>query len=394
MNVVTINGVSYTKIAKLGQGAFGTVYKVTSGENEAQYALKEIIGPTDRSKKEFEIMNSMFQSTPKKDESKYIVKPIASGHEVDANGQEVDDRFYIVMEFVDGGDLEQYMYKKTLWDNLHQKYNLIKQIVDAISFMHEKDIIHGDLKFENILVSCINDTIKISDFGISCFNPKCNYAGGTRTYMDPMLLINKNTHLSKECDIYSLGVIFYEMLSQEKYNPRVYMSDEEIVDNFEKKKKKKLTDGIYNLIFNMLQPFTPEHRLTIVEIKSLLKDTLLETTNYREVISSIISARQLVIIKPQVIPQRLTRVEHHNRLRPFVVDEIGGLREIMGSQSSIIDSDVVSGVRKVCGIVDQNLNSIIRSVIKEVKAAEAAATGEGGSKKKKKPTKKTKTHMF
>ena len=421
---VTIGNTIYIKEQKLGKGAYGTVFKVKDKSSGTEFALKEIIGPTDRAIEEYEIMASMFNGetcytkTGKNDNTfcQNIVKP----HQ----NFQVGDHYYIVMEYVDGGDLENYLLNQKLWTKQDKLYPLMQQMVNAVFYMHDiVGIIHGDLKFENILVQKEGNSlvqlkgksqappqaqahpqsqvqpqaqaqIKISDFGISCFQVKCNHVGGTRTYMDPMLFY-ENAKLKNECDIYSLGVIFFEMVAGEQYNPRVYMSENEILNNFEKKKEKYLNNksDIFNLIFNMLQPFTPQRRLNIVEIQSLFKNSYDAKYNWEAAITYIVKQRQEAIIMPQDVPSRptRTRADYYNQYRSHIKAEHNNLYEIAGSAHT---DDIISGVGHLCGEHNSNFKNIIRSVIAQMKK-EGQLNGEhtGGNSKKTKTKQKKKSNL-
>lgn len=90
----------------------------------------------------------------------------------------------------------------------------MKQLFSAINYFHENNIIHRDLKPENILLEQGKDMsqIKIIDFGISVFNKGVNLTDsiGTPYYIAPEVW-KKN--YSKECDLWSAGVIMYIMLT-------------------------------------------------------------------------------------------------------------------------------------------------------------------------------------
>jgi len=122
---------------------------------------------------------------------------------------------YQVLEYVNGESLREKLvkYKKFSW---RKAVNMALKILDAINYIHSKGIIHLDLKPENIIV-LENGDIKIIDFGIS-YDPKAKTSpwmdalkiSGTPGYYPPERLEGA---ISKSVDIYSIGVILYEMLS-------------------------------------------------------------------------------------------------------------------------------------------------------------------------------------
>jgi serine/threonine protein kinase len=94
-------------------------------------------------------------------------------------------KIYIVMEYVDGGDLYYYLSHEKFDETLIRK--LIPEIVEAISFLHISDVIYRDLKPENVLVTT-EGHVKITDFGLSCLStdnePMFTFAG-ILEYMAP-----------------------------------------------------------------------------------------------------------------------------------------------------------------------------------------------------------------
>ncbi len=121
----------------------------------------------------------------------------------------------IVMEYADGGDLSQYICEKSKLPVKDVLY-LVHQIAFGLSAIHSAGIVHLDLKPENVLLSSKGQA-KISDFGISCVNAATMLRGreddvvGTIDYMCPELI--EEGEFSFNSDLYSLGVLSYEMLT-------------------------------------------------------------------------------------------------------------------------------------------------------------------------------------
>lgn len=116
----------------------------------------------------------------------------------------------IVMEYIDGETLREYIEQRKLDRELAVKF--IPELCDALSYIHEKQIVHRDLKPENILVTNNGRYIKLIDFG---FSDADDYAilkepAGTRSYAAPEQL-EKNATLDGRADIYALGNIIREM---------------------------------------------------------------------------------------------------------------------------------------------------------------------------------------
>ncbi len=120
---------------------------------------------------------------------------------------------YIVMELIDGISLKQYMQKKgTL--NWREALHFVTQIVKALSHAHSRGIIHRDIKPHNIMI-LRDGSVKVADFGIARFASKQNTltqeALGSVHYISPEQA--RGSHIDARSDLYSAGVVLYEMLT-------------------------------------------------------------------------------------------------------------------------------------------------------------------------------------
>lgn len=130
-------------------------------------------------------------------------------------------RYYFVMEYVDGVNLRQILQQKKLTPE--EAIRIVPQLCDALEYAHGRGIFHRDIKPENILFSK-SGLPKIADFGLSKIaagegepEPSITQSGtvmGTREYMAPevRLSVKQGDH---RADIFSMGVVFYEMLTGE-----------------------------------------------------------------------------------------------------------------------------------------------------------------------------------
>lgn len=130
-----------------------------------------------------------------------------------------DDLLFLVMEYCSGGSLRDAITSKKT--NATEIINWITELSETLDFVHEKEIIHHDIKPDNILFA-ENGKIKISDFGIA------NTGAGTRAYMSPEALSwDRKSVMDARVDIYALGVTLMELLSGS--NPFFYQSKEQIL---------------------------------------------------------------------------------------------------------------------------------------------------------------------
>ena len=123
---------------------------------------------------------------------------------------------FIVMEYIRGGRLTDYMKEKKFHFTEKRVAEIIYEIALGVKYLHKYGIIHRDLKPDNIMLTEANDKghIKIMDFGLSKIlgkKEKTSDGFGTLTFVSPEVLIRKP--YNKEIDIWSIGVILYLMLS-------------------------------------------------------------------------------------------------------------------------------------------------------------------------------------
>ena len=120
---------------------------------------------------------------------------------------------YIVMELIDGITLKQYMERRGQL-NWREALHFITQIMKALSHAHSRGIIHRDIKPQNIMV-LRDGSVKVADFGIACLanaaNTLTQEALGSVHYMSPEQA--KGDRTDARSDIYSAGVVLYEMLT-------------------------------------------------------------------------------------------------------------------------------------------------------------------------------------
>ena len=120
---------------------------------------------------------------------------------------------YIVMELLDGITLKQYMERRNHM-NWREALHFITQIMRGLSHAHSRGIIHRDIKPQNIMV-LRDGTVKVADFGIACLadanQTLTQEALGSVHYISPEQA--KGSHVDNRTDLYSLGVVMYEMIT-------------------------------------------------------------------------------------------------------------------------------------------------------------------------------------
>ncbi|EDV23427.1 uncharacterized protein TRIADDRAFT_11807, partial [Trichoplax adhaerens] len=126
---------------------------------------------------------------------------------------ETIERFYLIIEYASGGELYTYISKGGRMKEEEAK-PLFAQIVSAIEHIHQNDIVHRDVKAENILFSSNNKQVKVADFGFSTFakaTTKLNTFCGSPPYAAPELF-KDDYYYGPLVDIWALGVLLYFMV--------------------------------------------------------------------------------------------------------------------------------------------------------------------------------------
>lgn len=129
---------------------------------------------------------------------------------------EDQNNHYIVMEYIRGKTLKQLIIQRGALEK-EEAVNIMKQLVMAVSEAHDNEIIHRDIKPQNIMIKD-DGTVKITDFGIAMAADalqltQSDSVMGSVHYLAPECARGENA--TKQSDIYSLGIVFYEMLTGE-----------------------------------------------------------------------------------------------------------------------------------------------------------------------------------
>jgi len=146
---------------------------------------------------------------------------------------ESDGQYFIVTEFVEGNSLADLISRNDLF-SIELILNLFRQILNGISYAHNNGIVHRDLKPSNIMVQ-FDNTIKILDFGIAKLSDssksltKTGTKMGSLYYMSPEQVLGKEVDL--KTDIYSLGIVLFEMLTKKMPYNMNSNSDYELMDS-------------------------------------------------------------------------------------------------------------------------------------------------------------------
>ncbi len=198
-------------IELLGRGGMGVVYKARQPQLDRVVAIK-ILPPEDSLSQDFIARFTREARSLAKLNHPNIVTVHDFG--------ESDGLYYFIMEFVDGANLRQLFQAKKI--TADEALAIVPKVCDALEYAHEEGVVHRDIKPENILVDK-KGRVKIADFGLAkllrreALDVTLTLAGstlGTLRYMAPEQMDKPET-VDHRADIYSLGVVIYEMLTGE-----------------------------------------------------------------------------------------------------------------------------------------------------------------------------------
>ena len=186
----------------IGKGSFSKIYVGTSSSTGERIAVK-IIKKCNVKNENTILREIKIMSMIKHENVLCLLDVLVS-----------NNKYYLIMEYCDMGDLKGYMQRRDL-NEIKLKY-YVKQIRDGMWELHTNNIIHRDLKPQNILVTT-DDTLKISDFGFAkSYNPDTDLQQtmcGSPLYMAPEILEQKR--YTDVVDLWSIGVIMYELYFNE-----------------------------------------------------------------------------------------------------------------------------------------------------------------------------------
>ncbi|XP_053921275.1 serine/threonine-protein kinase Nek1 isoform X7 [Cuculus canorus] len=193
----------YIKVRKIGEGSFGKAILVKAKENGQQYVIKEI--------------NISKMSNKEREESRREVAVLANMKHPNIvlyrESFEENGCLYIVMDYCEGGDLfKRINAQKGILFSEDQILDWFVQICLALKHIHDRKILHRDIKSQNIFLTK-DGTIQLGDFGIArVLNSTAELARtciGTPYYLSPEICQNKP--YNNKSDIWALGCVLYEM---------------------------------------------------------------------------------------------------------------------------------------------------------------------------------------
>lgn len=203
----TIRGYEFRQL--IGRGGYGEVYLARETTLNRDVAIKVIL-PENAS-------NPRFKERFQREARTVASLESQSNHIIPLyNFWQDDTGAYLVMRYINGSNLRALLKKKDKFTP-QETADYLEQLADALSIAHRNDVIHRDIKPENILLD-ENGKVYLSDFGIARDvnagvgeTTTRTAIAGTPGYSSPEQITGKS--LTKQTDIYSLGIMLYEMLT-------------------------------------------------------------------------------------------------------------------------------------------------------------------------------------
>ena len=230
-------------IRKIGKGSFSKVYKGYNIITGDTVAIKKI---------DLEMSSTMIKRLKMEIE---IMKTLNHDNIVKLYDVFYDEYYaYLIMEYSYCGDLSKYLKGRPLKEKYAQKF--AKQLASAMKYLIQRNIIHRDIKPQNILVFNKN-TIKLTDFGFARYFDKGTMVEtlcGSPLYMSPEII--KYKKYSNKADLWSIGIIFYEILTgKPPYKARTHYELAKKIENnpIFLPKLIPLSSNCSNLLYKLLQ---------------------------------------------------------------------------------------------------------------------------------------------
>lgn len=244
--IVKYNNIKYKVIKFLGKGSYKSAYLCERIDNKELFVVFEQISESERDTEAFNYEIDKLNKIMKKFKKKCVKNIICP---IFLRKKTRNKKGVIITNYFKGRDLFQFLYEDDTKYSLVDVITIMKNIIDTLSKLHNLNIVHMDLKPENIMINPETFEIYIIDLGLSCEtdDKSCDLLG-TPIYTPPEIYSFQkrnripNSEILFKFDIWALGCIFFEILVKKQLIPYIlHKSDPTFND-------------IYNLMFSIDSP--------------------------------------------------------------------------------------------------------------------------------------------
>ena len=321
---------NYRIVRHLGSGGMGSVYLAVNTNIDQQVAIK-VLRP--------EVARNAALRARFKQEAEMLCSLDHPGIVKFLNYVETAEGVFLIMEYVKGMTLENFISKKNGLIVESKAYPLICEILDAFAYAHSKGIVHRDIKPSNIIIQD-DGHIKIMDFGIAQIVSEANVTDskaimGTPAYMSPEQIYGKD--IDARSDIYSIGVLIHNMLTGRAPYDSTLLTAQEIKRRVVKDNMPRMAET-YPYISDKIQAVVdkatqkvPEARYqSCLEMKSAVKKAIAPDPISKPLLyGGIVAAVILLLVGFFTWDYYRTKVEYY---KDYV--EVFGVPQGIGSLSS------------------------------------------------------------
>lgn len=284
-----------TIISRLASGNFGTVYLGTSKEfkggkrvDEIKQVAIKMINISNFTNEERNNLNNeiniLHRISNKDICQKYLLCIDYVGYGIET----LSSFIYIISEYINGNELSDRI-RSPLFSS-EDAINAICNLLNAVSILHKMDIVHRDIKLENIMYNRSTQTYKLLDYGLACLIPSCKGWVGTPYTAAPEGFIHEIISDYKKLDIWSTGIILFILISKiyNKYEYFIYYRDfvGDVMDRL--KKPRELEGEVVKYLTNLTNEVDSELARKIIPIiMNMVKTNAAERWTIDKVINEI-----------------------------------------------------------------------------------------------------------
>lgn len=235
---------------RLGSGRFGVVYRANELQSGKAVALKTVLRTEDIPS---DVVRELLR-----EEAELLREIAASGVPQFYDWNDDPTTPFLVMEFISGRTLRRLMRGST-WES-DRAVTFVRRLAELLHPIHLKKLIHRDIKPENILVLESGEPF-LTDFGLALtekvqFSSSLPRRGGTRRYMAPEAILGLDQQLDARTDIWSMGIILYELLTGDSLVDHRSKEDALVsaimIDMVELPRQDTLTPPIQDILYRCL----------------------------------------------------------------------------------------------------------------------------------------------